>query len=111
MAFYEDYAAHREKFEVFAIHDHAAKSFADLDQKLVRIKKQNWQGKDLPFPILLDGKNNTHKRYGINAWPTGLLIDPDGKLVGQADISTLEAKLPPLSSGQKWARYRDMKKN
>jgi hypothetical protein len=111
IAFYEDHAEHRDKFEVLAVHDQAAKSLADLDQKLVRVKKQNWQGKDLPFPILLDGQNRTHKRYGINSWPTTLLIDPDGKLVGHADVSSLEEKLPALSSGQRWARYRDLKKN
>ena len=30
--------ARREKFEVFAIHDEVAKSWADLDQKLVRVR-------------------------------------------------------------------------
>jgi hypothetical protein len=111
MVFYEDHAADREKFEVFAIHDQAAKSFRELDQKLVRVKKEHWQGKDLPFPILLDGKNSTHKRYGINSWPTGVLIDPEGKVVGEAGVAALEAKLRPLPSGQRWARHRDMTKN
>jgi hypothetical protein len=111
IAFYEDHATDREKFEVFAIHDQAAKSFRELDQELVRVKKEHWRGKDLPFPILLDGKNSTHKRYGINSWPTGVLIDPEGKVVGEADVAALEAKLAPLPSGQRWARHRDMKKN
>lgn len=111
IAFYENHAADREKFEVFAIHDEAAKSFRELDQKLARVKKEHWKGKDLPFPILLDGKNSTHKRYGINSWPTGVLIDPEGKVVGEAGVATLEGKLAPLPSGQRWAQHRDMKKN
>jgi hypothetical protein len=111
IAFYEDHAAHRDKFEILAIHDNAVKSFKELDQKLVRIRKEKWQGKDLPFPILLDGNNKTHTLYGIKSWPTSLLIDPNGKLVGEIDISTLEAKLPPLTAGKKWARYRDMQQN
>jgi hypothetical protein len=111
IAFYEDHAADRDKFEIFAIHDDAVKSFADLDKKLTSIKKNYWQGKDLPFPILLDGKKATHKMYGVRSWPTGLLIDPEGKLAGEIDISTLEEKLPPLSAEKKWARHRDMEKN
>jgi hypothetical protein len=111
IGFYEDYGAHRDKFEILAIHDDAAKSFADLDQKLAPIKKKFWQGKDLPFPILLDGKKKTHTMYGIRSWPTGLLIDPKGKFVGEADITALEAKLPPLPTDKKWARHRDLQKN
>ena len=111
IAFYEDHAQHRDKFEVFAIHDDAVKSFAELDKKLASIKQRNWQGKDLPFPILLDGRKETHALYGIHSWPSGLLIDPDGKLVGEADIRQLEAKLPPLPAAKIWARHRDMRKN
>ncbi len=57
IALYEDHAEHRDKFEVFAIHDKSVKSFAELDKKLAAIKKQHWQGKDLLFPILLDAEN------------------------------------------------------
>jgi len=111
IAFYEDHAADRDKFEVFAIHDDGVKSFSELDKKLVSIKKTHWQGKDLPCPVLLDGKNKTHKLYGIRSWPTGLLIDPEGKLVGEAGIGSLEVKLPAVSAAKKWARNRDIKKN
>jgi hypothetical protein len=111
IGFYEDFAAHRDKFEILAVHDNAVKSFAELDKKLAPIKKKYWQGKDLPFPILLDGNKKTHAMYGIRSWPTGLLIDPESKFVGEADISMLEAKLPPLSTEKKWARHRDLQKN
>jgi len=50
IALCEDHAEHRDKFEVFAIHDKSVKSFDELDKKLASIKKQHWQGKDLPFP-------------------------------------------------------------
>jgi len=111
IALYEDHAEHRDKFEVFAIHDKSVKSFAELDKELSRIKKQYWQGKDLPFPVLLDAAEKTEKLYGIHAWPTGLLIDPSGKLVGEAGVSELEAKLPRLSAWKTWVRHRDMEKN
>ena len=111
IAFYEDHAGDREKFEILAIHDDGVKSFRDLDTKLAPIKKKQWQGKDLPFPILIDGKKKTHTLYGIRSWPTGLLIDPEGKLVDEAHIGMLEEKLPPLPAEKKWARHRDMQKN
>ncbi len=107
----EDHADHRDKFEVFAVHDDTLKTFADLDEKLVKIKKGFWQGKDLPFPMLLDTTAKTHKTYGVRAHPTGLLIDPDGKVVGEATPSDLEAKLPSVSPAKKWARHRDMYKH
>jgi hypothetical protein len=96
---------------VFAVHDKTVESFADLDKKLVKIKERYWQGKDLPFPVLLDATGKTEALYGIRAHPTGVLIDPDGKLVGEASASDLEAKLPPLPVGKLWARHRDTQKN
>src|SRR4029077_6911606 len=59
----------------------------------------------------LDATGETEKLYGIRAHPTGLLIDPDGKLVGEARAADLEAKLPPLSAAKIWARHRDLQKN
>jgi hypothetical protein len=111
IGFYEDHAAERGKFEVFAIHDDQAKSFRELDQKLADVKMTYWAGKNLPCPILLDGDKKTHELYGVNSWPTGVLIDPEGKVVGQGSLAALEAKLTPLSPAQRWARHRDLQKN
>jgi hypothetical protein len=52
----------------------------------------------------------TAKLYGTDG-TGGLLIDPNGKLVGGAMPADLEAKLPPLPAGKLWARYRDVLKN
>src|SRR5207237_10370329 len=87
------------------------KSFAELDPRLLKMKERYWQGKDLPFPVLLDATGATEKLYGVKAHPTHLLIDPDGKLVGEASEGDLEAKLPPLSAAKRWARHRDAQKN
>jgi hypothetical protein len=87
------------------------KSFAELDEKLPPIKERFWQNRDLPFPVLLDATGETEKLYGIRSHPTGLLIDPEGKLVGEARAADLEAKLPALSAAKKWARHRDVQKN
>ncbi len=108
---YQDHADQRDKFEIFAIHEPSMKSFADLDEKLTKVKERFWQGDDLPFPVLLDSTGETNKLYGIRAFPTGLLIDPEGKLVGEATPADLEAKLRPLPAAKKWARQRDIEKN
>jgi thiol-disulfide isomerase/thioredoxin len=108
---YEDYAGQRDKFAILAIHERGVKSFAELDKKLPKIKDRYWQGKDLPFPILLDATGATAKLYGISAYPTHILIDPDGKLVGETEAAELTAKLPPLSAAKVWARQRDLQRN
>jgi AhpC/TSA family len=112
IALYEDHADQRDKFEIIAVHDKSVKSFAELDEKLPKIKERYWQGKDLPFPVLLDATGETGKLYGIAHYPTGLLIDPEGKLVGEVyTAADLEAKLPPVSMAKKWARRRDIHTN
>jgi len=110
ISLYELYAEHRDKFAIVTIHDKTISSFAELDKKLPKVREQYWQGKDLPFPVLLDPSEKTAQRYNIHAFPAGLLIDPEGKLVGAGAPSLLEEKLPPLPAAKQWARYQDLPK-
>lgn len=105
--FYEAHRDHRDKFEILAFHDASVKNFAELDEKLVDIKKQRWGGRDLPFPILLDSTGATIKEFGITHYPTVVLIDPEGKLVGETGDEALEEKLPPLPIAVRIARALD----
>lgn len=82
-----------DRFEILAFHDASVKSFAELDEKLVEIKKKQWKGRDLPFPILLDASGETVKQFGIHAYPTTILIDPEGRLVGEASEVELRQAL------------------
>jgi thiol-disulfide isomerase/thioredoxin len=104
---YEMYADHRDKFEIIAFHDSSVDTFADMDGKLKPIKASLWSGRDLPFPVLLDDGRQTEKAYSIQRWPTAVLIDPDGKLVGEVDASKLEEKLPKLPAGVRAGRALD----
>jgi hypothetical protein len=104
---YELHRDHRDRFEIIAFHDRTAKSFAELDPKLVDTRAKLWRGKDLPFPILLDATGQTVKAYGIDFFPTTLLIDPDGKLVGHADAADLEKHLPPVPTADRVSRALD----
>jgi hypothetical protein len=93
------YQAHKnqhDKFEILAFHDGTVKDFADLDQKMESPKQKYWNGRDLPFPILLDATGQTIKDWGVGHFPTTLLIDPEGKLIGEAGEEELEKKLPSL---------------
>jgi uncharacterized protein (TIGR03067 family) len=66
---------------------------AKLDEKLVDVRKQLWKGRDLPFPVALySGKTmdvgggelrHGGVQYGIGSYPTTVLIDRDGKVVGK----------------------------
>ena len=78
--------AHKDddRFAIIAFHDASAKDFAELDRQTAEAKKKYWKGRDLPFPVLLDSTGKTIKQFGIRAFPTALLIDPEGNLVGRA---------------------------
>jgi len=84
MKFYESHAAQRDKFEILAYCmdcDNGLKTIADLDKALAPVVKHVWNGKTLPFPVLLDPSFTTMQRYGFRAYGTLLLIDPEGNLV------------------------------
>jgi hypothetical protein len=107
MDLYEAHKDHRDRFEILAFHDGTVKSFAELDKKIQRPREMYWRGRDLPFPILLDATGQTIKDYGVRAFPTTLLIDPEGRLVGEAGEEELEKKLPPLPAPVRVARALD----
>jgi hypothetical protein len=57
----------------------------------------------------VDSTGQTIKDYGVHAFPTTLLIDPEGKLVGEAREEQLEAKLPELPLAIRLAKALDKK--
>ena len=107
--FFEDHKADRDKFEILAFHDAQAKNFDELDSKLEPIIKNAWSGRPLPFPILLDSTGETIEKFGISAFPTMILIDPEGRLVGQAKEADLEKHLPPVPLAERLPKALDRK--
>ncbi len=96
MALHDEY---REKgVVVVAVHDDSVRDLDDLNSKLKRAKAQVWEGRDLPFLIALDGggevtdsngleyRGSTTAAYGIRSFPTSLLLDPSGNLVGPIPV-------------------------
>lgn len=107
MEFYEEHKDQRDQFTILAFHEPGVKSLDELDKKLAPIVKKLWKGKELPFPIVLDSTGKTLKSYGVRAFPTLVLIDPEGKIalveVGAAGgvEKMLEQKLKDARKGDK----------
>ena len=93
MKLYKEFRDLRDHFQILAFHDPSAKGFAHLDKKLARLEKFVWKGESLPFPILLDTTGKTVKAYGVSAFPTMVLIDPDGNVVRGGSERMLAQKL------------------
>ena len=91
---------HDQGLVVIGCHDDAGDridSVAKLDAKLVSIKTKLWKGRDLPFPVaLLQGHKVPYRPemkqtarsqlaadYGVDGYPTGVLIDRHGRVVGE----------------------------
>ena len=70
-----------------------ALSIDAFDALAAPLIKDFWAGKQLPFPVLVDGEGKTSSVYGIRSWPTVLLINPDGHLVKDGDEKVLAEKL------------------
>ena len=103
--FYEEHAEHRDQFEILALHDGTVKDFDEMDAKLEETKNSLWGGRDLPFPVLLDAPKGDHgvttETFGIRSFPTTILIDPEGKLVGEILYEWFEQKLPTVPIAQR----------
>jgi hypothetical protein len=94
--FYEKHAQDRQCFEILSLCDTSAdnmKTVAEFEAAEKPFVGTEWHGKELPFPVLIDGEGKTRKAYGIGSVPQTLLIDPDGHLVQWGDQEMLEEKL------------------
>jgi thiol-disulfide isomerase/thioredoxin len=89
---------------------------AKYDDKIASIKKKLWKGKSLPFPVALTSgkridsgegdavRGGAAAQYGILGYPTTILIDREGKVVGKfnaRDAKKAVAEIEKLLSGKK----------
>jgi thiol-disulfide isomerase/thioredoxin len=71
---------------------------AELDAALAETRHGYWQGRDLPFPVALvkaektphlggatEARSRAAADFGVRSYPTTILIDPRGRIVGAAD--------------------------
>src|SRR5688572_15882166 len=90
---------------VIGVHDASVRSIAEMNDRLAPIKANLWMGHAINFPIVVDapdttatnaqatGSGATIRAYGITEFPTLLLIDPKGKLVGKFHAPSLEEEI------------------
>jgi thiol-disulfide isomerase/thioredoxin len=93
IAFYETHSQQRDRFEIIAVHSPDGASLAAIQPDYDNLVKRAWSGKPMPYPLVFDSTGATQKRWGVEAYPTTLLIDPDGNLVGLARVGDLEKRL------------------
>ena len=82
--FYEKNQDLKDTFEFISVHNESnlAKDFATLHQTMVErdISSKRWGGKLMTWPMMIDGDAKTAKAWGIFAYPTMAIIDPEGNL-------------------------------
>jgi peroxiredoxin len=84
---------------IIALHDQSIQTREAYDRKLTEVKRQAWNDRELPFPVVLDrpnpelaagqagiGNGITCKRYQIHAFPTTMVIDQEGKVAGVVNV-------------------------
>jgi thiol-disulfide isomerase/thioredoxin len=89
---YEKY--HDKGLVIIGIHDDSMNSVKELEEKIEQLSKDRWKDRKIPFPVALDGGGEckiegtqlstsgaTTAAYGINGFPTMVLIDKEGRVV------------------------------
>jgi RNA polymerase sigma factor (sigma-70 family) len=84
---------------IIALHDQSIQTRDAYDRKLTEVKRQAWSNRALPFQVALDrpnpalaaddepiGNGITCKRYQIHVFPTTVVIDQEGKVVGTVEV-------------------------
>jgi thiol-disulfide isomerase/thioredoxin len=86
---------HDKGLVIIGIHnDMAINSVKDLENEINKLSKERWEGRKIPFALALDSggickiegtkltsEGTTTAAYGIQAFPTMVLIDKQGKVV------------------------------
>jgi hypothetical protein len=95
--------------------DDGVDTAAKLDEKIAGYKKRLWHGKDIPFPVALTsgkwlGDQDAGSRglaaaqYGVLSYPTTVLIDREGNVVGRfhaRDAKAAAAEVEKLLGAKK----------
>ena len=102
MALDDDY---RERgLVIIGVHDDAVYDVLELKKNLRPLIRDRWSGREIPYRLALDGggsveiagtdqkaRGATTAAYGITSFPTGVLIDRDGRLVREFQPGDPEA--------------------
>ena len=106
MDLWDDHADSRDQFAVLTVHGQGADDLDDLDRQLAPLARDAWNGRALPFPILLDDGGQTCAEFEVESLPTTVVIRPDGK-VAEEGLDELRAALPAVPVAVQVARALD----
>ena len=106
MALHDEFAG--RGLEIIAVHDDSVASVAEMNAKLAGVPDDpdlGWGGRRLPFRVALDGGGETRiagtanltsgattAAYGVQRWPTTVLIGRDGDVIGEVDVGDPEGR-------------------
>lgn len=83
----------KDRFEIVAIHSPDGKSFASKLPEIKNLVKAKWRDQNPNFVLAFDAAGDLVRKLGVETYPSTFLIDPEGKLVGQATLNDLKMKL------------------
>ncbi|QDV34569.1 redoxin domain-containing protein [Tautonia plasticadhaerens] len=95
IAFHEEHGDRLDRFQVLSVFidtEGEVATVPEFERRLRPFVEHVWDGKDLPFPVLIDPSLRSWSSYSLDGFPTVLLIDPEGHLV-EGDLSTLGDRL------------------
>ncbi len=88
---------------ILAIHDGTLQNLAQLQERIDKPRRESWDGRQFPFRVAIAGRQSQTEGaevqancqavadYGITAFPTTLLIDKQGNVVGALNIHDIDA--------------------
>ncbi|HWB07863.1 MAG TPA: TIGR03067 domain-containing protein [Pirellulales bacterium] len=75
--------------EWLSVHTPNLKTFDELDREITTCQEKSWNKRTLPFTTVLDRSatdgeysGQTSRRYGVAEWPTLIVVDQQGQVVG-----------------------------
>jgi thiol-disulfide isomerase/thioredoxin len=95
IAFCKTHEAQRDRFRIVAIRfgsTHENYEWKDFHAKTLHLEEAVWHQVP-PFSIVDDDSSQFSTDWGIHALPTYALIDPEGNLVRDGDLPSLEKAL------------------
>ncbi|UNK43702.1 hypothetical protein MNO14_06440 [Luteimonas sp. S4-F44] len=91
-------ARHRDRLQVVVVHVPRFDAERDAKRSAHRVDLQQYD-----FPVAHDGDWTAWQHFGLDAWPTVLLIDGDGqvreRVIGESGIRDLDARIGTLLEG------------
>lgn len=89
-----------------AIHTPDQKTFEEFDSQLAKLRESVWSKRDLPFTTVIDQpvaekeySGKTSQSYSVAEWPTLIVIDQQGKVVGPVSKNKLADIISQLLGG------------